>query len=99
MGSVLDNGYFWPGFIKRYGRWFRWRRVPTPKRAAVHDVTDRAGIIESQPAALDGRASRAALVTNIKNRPEWPLVKESLSQLIAGERVTNQCATISTTAG
>jgi len=43
--------------------------VPTPKRAAVHDVTDRAGIIESQPAALDGRASRAALVTNQEPTP------------------------------
>jgi hypothetical protein len=63
-GSVLDNGYFWPGFIKRYGRWFRWRRVPSSKRAAVHDVVDRAGIIESQAAALDGRAKRGSVLDN-----------------------------------
>jgi hypothetical protein len=45
----------------------------------------------------DGNVPRAASVINIKNRPEWPLDKVSFSQLIAGERVTNQLTTISKT--
>jgi hypothetical protein len=40
--------------------------------AAIHDVVDRAGILDSQLAGQDARVARAASVANIKNRPLHP---------------------------
>ena len=37
--------------------------------AAIHDVVDRAGKLNSQFAGHDARVARAASVANIKNRP------------------------------
>ena len=36
---------------------------------AIHDVADRAGILDSQLAGHDARVARTASVANIKNRP------------------------------
>jgi hypothetical protein len=37
---------------------------------AIHDVVDCAGILDSQLAGYDPKVARAALLINIKNRPE-----------------------------
>ena len=40
--------------------------------AAIHDVLDRAGILDSQLAGHDARVACTASVANIKNRPLHP---------------------------
>ena len=48
------------------------QRVAFAPVAAIHDVVDRAGTLDSQLAGHDARVARAASIANIKNRPLHP---------------------------